>query len=89
MNYEFRGFEIPAYMMGGLKRYIEHGIAPGHFLTAVLCNDLCESVSRADDCNAANLPAYIGYLYNEAPAACWGSHEKFRAWLSTKQGDAE
>ena len=26
---------IPDYMIGGLRRYIERGIPPGHFLSAV------------------------------------------------------
>lgn len=83
MTYQFRGFEIPDYMMDGLDNYINHKIPPGHFLTAVLCNDLWEAVSRADDENVKNLPAYIGYLYNEAPSGCWGSFEKFEAWLKS------
>lgn len=80
-TYTFRGFHIPGYMMGGLKRYIENHIPPGDFLTAIICNDLFEAVGRADDVNAANIPAYVGYFYNEAPSACWGSKEKMKAWV--------
>ena len=87
--YEFRGFYIPDYMMDGLKRYIEQGIEPGSFLTAVLCNDLNGAVGRADDQNVKNLPAYIGYLYNEAPSPCWGSPEKVKAWMKTKRSELE
>ena len=84
-TYKFRGFEIPEYMMGGIERYIEHGIEPGDFLTAVICNDLAEAVGRADDTNIRNIPAYLGYLYNEAPSPCWGSPAKFKAWMKMKR----
>lgn len=84
MAYEFNGFYIPERMMGGLQRYIDHGIAPGSFLCAVLENNLKDAVGRADAENLANLPAYVGYLYNEAPMACWGSPQKISAWLDEK-----
>ena len=87
MTYKFREFEIPEYMMGGLERYINHGIAPGGFLTAVLENDLKEAVSRADDINMINIPAYVGYLYNEAPSGCYGSPEKVKAWIELKTAE--
>jgi len=80
--YEFRGCYIPRRMMEGLRRYIEGHCPVGDFLTAVLENNLSEAVGRADDENASNLAAYIGYLYNEAPSQCWGSPEKVSAWLS-------
>ena len=79
MSYTFRGFTIPAYMLAKLKAYIEHGEAVGHFLTAVLENNLKEAVGRADSENLVVLPAYVGYLYNEAPMTCWGSPEKVAA----------
>lgn len=86
MNYQFRDFEIPEYMMAGLLRYIEHGIPPGSFLEAVLENDLKAAVGRADDINMRNIPAYIGYLYNEAPRGCWGSPKIVEAWINQKRG---
>ena len=83
--YTFRGFCIPERMMGGLTRYVEHGLQPGDFLTAVITNDLKEAVARADDENIKNLPAYVGWLYNEAPAACWGSREAMDAWIAQER----
>jgi hypothetical protein len=87
--YTFREFYIPDRMMGGLIRYIENGIAPGDFLTAVICNDLKEAVGRADDENIRNLPAYLGYLYNEAPMGCWGSPGQMKRWMKEKREEAE
>ena len=82
MPYQFRQFHIPDRMMPGIKRYIENGIKPGDFLTAVICNDLRGACGQADDENSANLPAYVGYFYNELPSPCWGSAEKMEKWLA-------
>lgn len=81
MTYEFRGMVIPGHMLDSLRGYIEHGCPVGHFLTAVLENDLAEACARADDDNMRVIPAYVAYLYNEAPGACWGSPENVSAWL--------
>lgn len=78
--YRFNDFEIPDYMADGITNWIEHGIVPGSFLSAVIRNDLREAVGCADDTNIRNLPAYVGYFYNEAPSQCWGSFEKVEAW---------
>ncbi len=82
--YEFNGFHIDADMLDGIRNYITHGIEPGGFLTAVICNDLCGAVGRADSRNLPNLPAFVGYFYNEAPSPCWGSPAKMDAWLAAK-----
>lgn len=78
--YTFRQFYIPDRMMPGIRRYIEEGLVPGSFLSAVICNDLREAVGAADDENLVNLPAFVGYFYNEAPTQCWGSADKMKAW---------
>lgn len=80
-GYEFRGNTIPEATAAGLSRYLDEHIRPGSFLSAVLCNDLRESLACADDENTASLQAIVAYLYNEAPQAAWGSPEKFTAWL--------
>jgi len=82
MAYKFNQFYIPDRMMPGINWYIENGIKPGDFLTAVICNDLREAVGRADDENMQNLTAFVGYFYNEAPGRCWGSPEKMKEWIA-------
>ena len=84
-RHEFQGFYIPERMMGGIKRYITHGIPPGSFLTAIICNNLTEAVARADDENMQNLPAYANYFYWEVPGNAWGSKEKMDAWMAWKE----
>lgn len=76
------GFHIPEHMKSALSDYVEKGLPPGGFLTAVICNDLKEAVGRADSENLRNLPAFVRYFYNEAPSSCWGSTERLLAWVA-------
>ena len=81
MTYEFQGHTIPDHMMEGIRGYIEDHRSVGDFLTAVFENNFAEALIRADGNNLASIKAYAGYLYNEAPPACWGSRKKVTAWL--------
>jgi len=82
--YRFQDFYIPERMMGGIQRYIEQGIEPGSFLSAIICNDLKGACAQADDENLRNIPAYIAYFYNESPMSCWGSWKIMERWMSIK-----
>jgi len=82
-------FYIPDRMMGGIRRYVDHGIKPGSFLTAVICNDFVRACGTADDENLRNLPAYADYFYNEVPGNVWGSKEKMDAWVLKKEKERE
>jgi len=86
---ELRYERLPAGLQGGMRRYIENGIPPGHFLLAVLNNDLREACSRADDINRHLLWEIVGWLWNEAPAPCWGSPEKVSMWIADRWRDRE
>lgn len=57
---------IPSHMHGAVKRYVMHGIAPGHFLTAAFCNMPANSQGSPE-----RFRAWIdrGGLANEAEAA--------------------
>jgi hypothetical protein len=72
---------LPERMHGGVRRYIEQGIPPGDFLTAVISNDLCEACGRADEENQHLLFEYVKFFYCHAPQECWGSQEKYKAWV--------
>ena len=80
---------IPEHLRGGMQRYIEKGIEPGDFLTAVICNDLKESFARADDTNRERMFDIVCFIYNEAPSLCWGSREKMNAWIKAKKEVAD
>lgn len=73
---------LPHHMQDGMRRYIESGIQPGQFLTAVLSNDLFGALKRADDTNINALPDYGRFLYNNAPCGCYGSAQHVRDWIS-------
>lgn len=82
-----RQYRVPDHIHEGLIAYIVEGRVPGSFLAAVLSNDLKNAVAFADDENRCALPQIIRWLYNEAPNPCWGSPEKFGAWLLKKHED--
>ena len=71
-----------AYMESGLRRYFEERQDVGDFLTALLCNNLRETLACADDENAQRIPEWVRWLYNHAPAGSWGSRENYKAWLA-------
>lgn len=83
---------IPDGSQAGLRGYFEKGIAPGHFLRAVLENDLFNAMGRADEFNRLALPNYVRFIYNYAPGNSYGSPEKVSAWLAkfrrVEEGDA-
>lgn len=71
---------IPAHMQESLRAYIEEARPVGHFLAAVLNNNLKEAVNRADEENLRAIPDYIKWLYNYAPSACWGYDDATMRW---------
>ena len=78
LNYQ----KVPVrYMLSGMKRYVEYGIQPGSFLTAVLENNLLEAVNYGDASNGTNLVEWVRFCYNELPANIWGSPEKVQAHI--------
>lgn len=82
MNYA----RLPEHLRGGMKRYIEQYCPTGGFLEAVLENNLVEAFGRADEVNRERMFDIVNFLYNEAPADCWGSPAKVEAWLAQRVG---
>ena len=80
-EYEYRGFTIRSDMLTALETYVEHGVPVGDFLRNVICNDLKNAVGHADDDNLRNLPAFVGWFYNEAPMGCHGSEQAYLTWI--------
>ncbi len=72
---------IPMHCRESLEKYILYGVPVGDFLAAVICNDLRGAVSRADENNLPRLKDYIVFLYQYAPAKCWGDSDRHIAWL--------
>lgn len=76
---------LPEYMRPGFKLYFDHGILPGGFGYAVLCNDLMGALGKADSENINRLKDYGFFLYNNAPSGSYGSKEKVHAWCQSRR----
>jgi hypothetical protein len=76
---------VPRYMHDGMIIYLLRRGHPGHFLTAVLSNDLHEACNRADPENGAALPAYVRFLVNYAPRLAWGTADNVAQWLDRER----
>ena len=63
-------------MVAGIKRYVEHGIMPGHFLTALFSDKLTDTFARADGTNTPLIKEWVEWVYNEMPLRLVGSLEK-------------
>lgn len=76
-------YPINDYIYGALERYLNNGINPGSFMTAVLENNLCEAFARADSFNTSNMKNIVSYVYHHVPHNAWGSAEKVSAYLKS------
>jgi len=74
---------LPDHMRESTRRYIEDGLDPGGFLSSIITNNLFEAVNRADDTNTELLKFWVNFFHSFAPAMCWGSREKYEAWLTS------
>lgn len=75
---------IPERMQAALKRYVIDRIRPGHFLTAVITNDLCGAFAHADEENSKLVGLYVRWFTNIAPGICWGDEQSMADWLAGK-----
>ena len=81
------GKAVPAHLHNGLAAYVAEHQKPGHFLTAVLENDLRAAVGHADSDSLAGIGAVSAWLYNEPPSGCYGSQKNVREWLAVGRVD--
>jgi|TARA_Y100000310_G_scaffold56176_1_gene51492 hypothetical protein len=79
-NYEIDYSKAPNQsMVSGIKRYVQWGIMPGHFLTALFSDKLTDTFARADGTNTPLIKEWVGWVYNEMPSNLVGSLEKMAA----------
>lgn len=76
---------IPPHMQEAIRRYLVQGFAPGHFLSAVIKNDLRGAVNYADATNLPLIKLYVQWFYNVAPGNCHGSPEIMKEWMLARQ----
>jgi hypothetical protein len=69
---------IPQHLQGGLLRWIACAVPAGHFMQAVLSNNLFEAFNRGDQTSAAAMKNIVVFLQNYAPFSASKSH--FESW---------
>ena len=72
----------PVLILNEIDDYARNHNPKGHFLTAVLENNLFGAVAHADPESTAGLRDIILYICREIPGSCHGSKEKVEAWLA-------
>jgi hypothetical protein len=75
---------IPEHILRGLYGYVEHRQATGHFLNAVLTNNLFDAISRADKEALAALREIVVFVHMEVRSDAYGSSQKVQEWLFPK-----
>lgn len=83
----FENYQRIIHIKDSLERYLNHGIMPGGFLTAVLSNDLTGAFSHADHINYDLIGHIVKFLYNEFPIDAWGSPENVSAWVQMRKDE--
>ena len=86
---QLRADLAPLNVIESLERYRDEGVPTGDFLRAVLENNLCDSIGRADNYNLLALPDIVAWVYNRMPSSVWNSPEKYKAWIERKYKERE
>lgn len=73
---------VPPSLRDGTYRWIEYGITPGGFLTAIICNDLFMAWRLADDENHRRFAEIVGWWHEHAPEGSRGNETTFGWWKS-------
>lgn len=73
---------VPDGLIVGLVRYVTHGYRPGHFLRAVLENNLMDAMARADFDSRLALHGICVFIYNDLPAKAHGSPARVDQWIA-------
>lgn len=72
---------IPKTTMNDIIEYVHYRTHPSGFLEKLLSNDLKGAFGWADIENREAMFDIVSFLWNYAPAYCWGSPERVKAWL--------
>jgi hypothetical protein len=73
---------IPEPVYRALRSYLADRQPVGHFVTAVLHNNLHEALAKADVVNLESLPIIVQFVYWSLPGNAWGSPERVSNWLN-------
>ena len=70
--------------ISAIDRFQNHKLCPGHFLRAVLSNDLMDAVNYGDKESLENLPDIARHIFSRVPANIYGSRERVAAHLQSR-----
>jgi hypothetical protein len=79
--------QVSQVILEGINRHVLYHQRVGHFLTAVLTNNLREAFARADEGNQKTMFQIVSYCHNQIPGCCWGTPEKVKAWTEMDPKD--
>ena len=68
-------------LLRGLRSYFMIGRPSGDFIMAILRNDFCEAVGRADPQTRQILKAFSIYLSNYPTRKMWGDEQTVTDWI--------
>ena len=77
--------KIPERLRGGLERYRDSHVRTGHFLEAVISNDLRSAVQHGDSDSIAAIREIVWWLERELPSEAFGSRSDFAHWISYRE----
>jgi hypothetical protein len=77
--------DLPMDILRPLDDYLEHGLDPGHALTAFLTNDLFGVLKRGDTAFLAHLRLLGLYCMNYLPAGVYGSRKAVTWWVEQRR----
>ena len=78
---------IPQVTIETIVNYVEKGWDVGHFITAVLENNLFNAVSYADNFNLSALKEIVMFCFWEIPGNVWGSTEVVKNHFNKFKGE--
>lgn len=79
----------PSHIQEALLDYANNRHEHGHFVTAVLENNLEGAVVYADERNLPVLPHIVAFTWEHVPREAWGSPQKVSAWLRGRIADPQ
>jgi hypothetical protein len=79
-DYENKGF-IPPHIRLGFENYLIHGIYPGGFVEALICNNFIGAIKKADSTNKNHLHDIADWMLYNMPTNCYGNREIMKNWI--------
>ena len=80
LNFDGPFQAIPQHMRDSIQRYCVHHIKPGSFLSALLQNDLQNTIFNADEQNLPLIKLYLQWFHTNTSNLL--GKENFQKWIA-------